>query len=68
MLSGQDVARGLESEAGGSDVLLVPDVMLREGDGLFLDDMSTKELGKKLKIEVRVIESSPAGLYEAVKG
>ena len=68
LLAGRDVLEALVPYAADSEVLIVPDVVLRDGDGLFLDNMSVKELGKKLKIKTEVIEPGPPGLYEAVSG
>ncbi|MCK4910965.1 MAG: DUF512 domain-containing protein [Thermodesulfovibrionales bacterium] len=67
LLTGRDVARQLAPHSRGRDVLLVPDVVLREGHGVFLDDMDVEVLGRELGIRVKVIESCPEGLLEAME-
>ena len=67
LLTGRDVARALVPHVRGHDVLLVPDVVLREGHGVFLDDMHVEGLGQELGIRVKVIESCPEGLMEAME-
>ena len=59
-----DAFKGREAR----DLLAVPDVMLKEGEGLFVDDVSIEELGAKLDTEVAVFEATPSGLYEMLKG
>ncbi len=48
------------------DLLVVPDVMLREGDGVFIDDVSTEVLQRELGTGVAVFDSTPSGLYEVL--
>jgi len=67
LLTGRDVARTLAPHVRGHDVLLVPDVVLREGHGAFLDDVLVEGLGRELGIRVKVIESCPEGLMEAME-
>lgn len=62
LLTGRDVIRALSSESSGSDLLLVPDVALREGDGVFLDDVSVKDVEEALSVKAAVVESTPEGL------
>jgi len=47
--------------------LLIPDVMLKEGEGVFLDDVSLKELGDRLGCRVETFDSTPQGLYTVLK-
>jgi len=56
-LSGQDLGQGL----------LLPDVMLKEGEELFLDDMSVEQLSDKLGVPIVVIETSPWGILEGLE-
>jgi len=49
------------------DALLVPSVVLRDGDGVFLDDVTVQEVEQKLKIPALVIEPTPEGLLEGIK-
>ncbi|MDP2166859.1 MAG: DUF512 domain-containing protein [Thermodesulfovibrionales bacterium] len=66
LLSGRDVIRALAEKAQEHDVLLIPDVVLRDGNDLFLDDISPKNIEETLGIEVKVIESTPEGLIKGI--
>jgi putative radical SAM enzyme (TIGR03279 family) len=63
LLTGRDLLEQLAGESLG-EVLLVPDVMLREGAELFLDDVSLDELAERLAVEVEVVVADPWGLWD----
>ncbi len=65
LVSGSDIIEGLKTFELG-DVILVPDVMLKEGEGVFLDDQTVDDLEDALQKEVLVVESTPRGIYLAV--
>ena len=46
--------------------IVIPDVMLKEGEGVFLDDLTVDDLQFALQKRVVVAESTPWGLYGAV--
>ncbi len=48
-------------------VLLIPEVMLKEGEGCFLDDLTPLEVGNKLDIEAVTFEATPSGFYNTLK-
>ena len=48
------------------EVVLIPDVMLKEGEGLFLDEMTVGDLEKALETRVIVVESTPQGIHDAL--
>ncbi|OCQ91089.1 Fe-S oxidoreductase [Oscillatoriales cyanobacterium USR001] len=48
LLTGQDLLKGLEGRDLGDGILL-PSVMLKQGDTLFLDDMTLEEVAEKLQ-------------------
>jgi putative radical SAM enzyme (TIGR03279 family) len=65
LVSGRDILAALAgSDAAGT--LLLPDVMLKEGEGVFLDDLSVADLERELGLPVEVVESGPWGIYEAM--
>ena len=66
LVSGRDLCAQLKGCELGRAVL-VPDVMLREGDGLFLDDVSVADVARELGTRVSVFEATPSGLYAALK-
>ena len=47
--------------------LLIPDVMLKEGEGLFLDDMSLEEMQRRLGCRVIPFDPTPQGCYRALR-
>ena len=66
LLTGLDVISALSGKTAGHDILLVPDCATREGDGLFLDGMSAKDIECALGIKTLVIESTPKGLLKGL--
>ncbi|NOY14497.1 MAG: DUF512 domain-containing protein, partial [Deltaproteobacteria bacterium] len=53
----------LELGQGG----LLPDVMLREGEQVLLDDLTVDDLTRALRVPVVVIDSSPWGILEGLE-
>jgi putative radical SAM enzyme (TIGR03279 family) len=66
LVSGKDIVAALAGYESGS-ALLIPDVMLKEGEGIFLDDVSLKSLEEQAGCPVRVFEATPRGLYQALR-
>jgi putative radical SAM enzyme (TIGR03279 family) len=70
-VSGLVAGRDIIASLAGYDVgacLLVPDVMLKEGEGFFLDDVTLAELELNAGCPVVVFEATPEGFYRALKG
>ncbi|MBJ6802630.1 DUF512 domain-containing protein [Geomonas propionica] len=65
LVCGADVVAALQGMELG-DLVLVPDVMLKEGEGVFLDDLTLDDVEQQLGAEVQVVESTPYGIYEAL--
>jgi putative radical SAM enzyme (TIGR03279 family) len=65
LVAGHDIFEHLKGRKLG-DMVLVPDVMIKEGEGVFLDDMSVVDLEESVGVPVVVVESTPAGIYGAV--
>ncbi|MDA8388969.1 MAG: DUF512 domain-containing protein [Nitrospiraceae bacterium] len=68
LLTGRDVLRGLGEEAASRDILLVPDTAVKEGEDMFLDDLSIADIGEALGIRTSLIEATPRGLVRALGG
>ena len=66
LVAGKDIAAALEGKDVGA-CLLVPDVMLKEGEGLFLDDVSLEGLERRVGCPVLVFDSTPGGCYRALR-
>ncbi len=60
LVTGRDIVQAVEGREIGA-YLLLPDVMLKEGEGLFLDDMSLAQLERQLGRPVRTFDSTPSG-------
>ena len=57
LLTGQDLIEGLKGEDLG-DELLLPKVMLRHDQHVFLDDMTVDELQVSLNVPIRVVHGA----------
>ena len=57
LLTGQDLIKGLQEKELG-DELLLPSVMLRQGEKIFLDDMSLQELSSSLNVSIRIVHDA----------
>lgn len=67
LVAGRDIIAALEPREN-REVVIVPDVMLKEGEGVFLDDLSLPDLEQALGVPVLVCEASPTGLYRVLCG
>ncbi|GAW67482.1 feS-binding protein [Geoanaerobacter pelophilus] len=65
LVCGRDIISALQGGELG-DLVLVPDVMLKEGEGVFLDDLTVDDLERELGKPVQVVESTPYGIYDAL--
>lgn len=66
LLTGRDVLNELKGKDLGQ-ALLVPDVVLREGDAVFLDDISLEDLERELGVKVLKVASTPWGLLDGLE-
>jgi putative radical SAM enzyme (TIGR03279 family) len=66
LLTGRDVMKSLAEKVRKGDILLIPDVVMREGDDVFLDDISVGDIEELLGIRAITINSTPKGLIDAV--
>ncbi len=63
LVTGADILKELQGLETGS-LLLIPDVMLKEGEGLFLDEVTLDDIAKELQCEPNVFNASPEGFYQ----
>ena len=66
LLTGQDLIEGL-GDCDLGDQLLLPSVMLRQGEPVFLDDMTLSQLEDRIKVPIRVVHGA-ADIVAAVLG
>ncbi|HTL87875.1 MAG TPA: TIGR03279 family radical SAM protein [Leptolyngbya sp.] len=55
LLTGQDILNALEGQDLGDGILL-PSVMLKHGEAVFLDDLRVEELEQKLNTNISIVE------------
>ncbi len=68
LLTGQDVRRHLAGLADPGDEVLLPAACVRDGDGVFLDDLAPADLARELGVPIRVVEPSAPALLRALAG
>ena len=66
LLTGQDLLDGLKDQDLGDQVLL-PSVMLRQGQPVFLDDMTLDQVQEQLPVPIRIVHGA-ADIVAAVLG
>ena len=66
LLTGRDVMRSLSEVIKKNDILLVPDVVMKEGDHVFLDNVTLHDLEDILEVKTVLVESTPKGLVDAL--
>jgi putative radical SAM enzyme (TIGR03279 family) len=66
LLTGRDVIKTLSDKLDGYKWLLIPDIVFKDGENVFLDDVSVKDIERTLDIKVRVIESMPEGIIKGM--
>jgi len=57
LLTGQDLLQGLAHQDLG-DQLLLPSLMLRQGELVFLDDMTLEHLQSRLSVPIRIVHGA----------
>lgn len=66
LLSGRDILRTLMGRIHKDDVLLIPDITLRNGKDIFLDDISFDFIGETLNVKTIKVSSNFEGLIQAL--
>lgn len=66
LITGTDLLNQLQGLSLG-DGVLIPDVMLKDGERLFLDDVSVEDVSASLQLPVYSVESSPWGILEGLE-
>lgn len=66
LISGKDIISELHNKELG-EVLLIPEVMLKEGEGCFLDNQTPADLSRALNVVVVCFDPTPSGFYKALR-
>jgi len=67
LLTGQDIQRHLATLGDLGEAVLVPAVALRDGEGVFLDDLTPDDLARALGVPVIPVAPDPRALLEALR-
>jgi len=67
LLTGQDILQALQGKELGNGVLL-PSLMLKQGDSRFLDDMTVEQLSQQIKVPIFQISGGAENLVEVCLG
>ena len=67
LLTGRDIQRHLARQPELGRAVLVPAVAVRDGDGIFLDDLAPADLARDLGVPVRVVQPTPGALLKAIR-
>jgi NifB/MoaA-like Fe-S oxidoreductase len=65
LVVGTDIINQLIDDDLGQ-FLIIPDVMCREGEEIFLDDVNLEQLAEQLQVEVVKVPASPWGIMEFI--
>lgn len=66
LVGGRDILEALRGTHPGS-AIVVPDVMLKEGEGSFIDDVTVEDLATVLGCGIVVVPATPWGFYEGLR-
>jgi len=66
LLTGRDIIKSVRDNFDACDMLLIPDVMLKEDEDIFLDDVSLKDVEEATGLKTVRAEASPQGLIDAM--
>jgi len=65
LLTGKDILKTIVGKTK-ADCLLVPNVTLKEGGDIFLDNVTLRDMEESLGIQVKPIEPTPEGLLRGI--
>ncbi len=65
LLAGKDILKSVVGKSK-ADCLLIPNVMLRHGSDMFLDNVTLDDIGESLGMYVTTIEPTPEGILKGI--
>jgi putative radical SAM enzyme (TIGR03279 family) len=66
LLTGADIQAHLAARGDLGEVVLVPAVTVRDGEGVFLDDVTPADLARDLGVPVKLVAPEPGALLDAL--
>lgn len=67
LLTGRDIIQALTDAAEHADIILIPDVVLRDSKDMMLDNVTVRDMETALNREVRVIEPTIPGMLRGME-
>lgn len=68
LLSGEDIIKGLSSHVERGDIVLVPEVTVRDLDNTFLDDLTLYDFERILNVRALRVGTEPEDLVKTLRG
>ena len=68
LLTGRDIIKSVQDNKDSHDILIVPEVVLKEGDNVCLDDVSLKDIEDATGLKAVVTDGTPQGFIDTVYG
>lgn len=65
LLTGKDIIEQLKGKNLGN-TLLLPDVLLRHGENILLDDVTIEDIERTLQTRIRIVQSNGKSFIEAI--
>jgi putative radical SAM enzyme (TIGR03279 family) len=66
LLTGRDIIKALHDNTDSYDILIVPDVVLKEGEKVFLDDVSLRDIEEASGLKTVVTDGTPQGFIDTL--
>ncbi len=66
LLTGEDIIEAIKQEPKGKRLYLLPDVLLKHGENLLLDDVSVEEIRERTGCEIKVVAADALGLIDQI--
>ncbi len=66
LLTGRDIIKSLHDNTDSYDILIVPDVVLKEGDNVLLDNVSLRDIEGATGLKTVVTDGTPQGLIDTI--
>jgi len=66
LLTGRDIIKAVQDNEDSHDVLIVPDVVLKEGDNLLLDNVSLSDIEDATGLSTVVTDGTPQGFIDTI--
>ena len=67
LLTGRDIQRAIAALDDPGEAVLVPAVAVRDGDGVFLDDLTPRDLTHELGVPVRLVDPDATSLLRTLR-